>query len=136
MKQLKELVTARDVMDSGADQAAINALLKAFEIQGTAFLAHPNPDVKERRAHLEALAGMMLTSGDACVNACAIQGALPSFGFGGSGMGRHHGIHGFREFSNPRGVFVRDHTDLIDAFSPTYGDTLSAITTAAYGQAM
>ena len=44
-------------------------------------------------------------SGGAAVNTCAIQSALPSMGFGGSGMsgmGRHHGIEGFREFSNPR----------------------------------
>jgi coniferyl-aldehyde dehydrogenase len=79
------------------------------------------------------------TSGGACVNACAIQGALASLGFGGSGMsgmGRHHGIDGFREFSNPRGVFVRGQNDLIDAFCPPYGETLRAITTAAYHQAM
>ena len=50
------------------------------------------------------------SSGGACVNICALQGALPSLGFGGvgqSGSGRHHGIEGFREFSNPRGVVVR-----------------------------
>ena len=60
-------------------------------------------------------------SGGVTVNACAVQGALPSLGFGGvgmSGMGRHHGIEGFREFSNPRGVVVRGEGDLIDAFYP------------------
>ncbi|WP_296448101.1 aldehyde dehydrogenase family protein [Rhodoferax sp. UBA5149] len=75
-------------------------------------------------------------SGGACVNACAMQGALPSLAFGGSGMsgmGRHHGIEGFREFSNPRGVFIRGQNDLIDAFFPPYGDTLGAITSAAFG---
>jgi coniferyl-aldehyde dehydrogenase len=78
------------------------------------------------------------TSGGACVNACAMQGALPSLGFGGSGnsgMGRHHGIDGFREFSNPRGVVVRGDQDLIDAFYPPYGQALEAITTAAFTQA-
>ena len=58
-------------------------------------------------------------SGGAAVNACATQSALPSMGFGGSGMsgmGRHHGIEGFREFSNPRGVFVRGDGDMIGAF--------------------
>ena len=78
------------------------------------------------------------TSGGACVNACAMQGAVPSLGFGGSGnsgMGRHHGIEGFREFSNPRGVVVRGEQDLIDAFYPPYGDTLGAITSAAFTQA-
>lgn len=35
-----------------------------------------------------------------------MHGALANMGFGGvghSGTGRHHGIEGFREFSNPRG---------------------------------
>jgi coniferyl-aldehyde dehydrogenase len=76
------------------------------------------------------------TSGGACINACGAQGALPSLGFGGngmSGMGRHHGIEGFREFSNPRGVFVRGEQDLTDTFYPPYGDTLKVITDAAFG---
>jgi coniferyl-aldehyde dehydrogenase len=61
------------------------------------------------------------TSGGAAINACAIQGALPSLGFGGigmSGMGRHHGIEGFREFSNPRGIVARGTGDSIAAFYP------------------
>ncbi|WP_174300366.1 aldehyde dehydrogenase family protein [Caulobacter sp. S45] len=63
------------------------------------------------------------TSGGVSVNACALQGALPSLGFGGvgmSGMGRHHGIEGFREFSNPRGVVVRGEGDQVDAFFAPY----------------
>jgi coniferyl-aldehyde dehydrogenase len=63
------------------------------------------------------------SSGGASVNACALQGALPSLGFGGSGssgMGRHHGIEGFREFSNQRGVVVRGTGDMIDAFYAPY----------------
>ncbi len=63
------------------------------------------------------------SSGGASVNTCAMQSALPSMGFGGSGasgMGRHHGIEGFREFSNPRGVFVRGEGDMIKAFYPPY----------------
>ena len=78
-----------------------------------------------------------ITSGGACVNTCAMQGALPSLGFGGSGnsgMGRHHGIEGFREFSNPRGIVVRGEGDLNDVFFPPYGDTLAAITDAAFGE--
>ncbi len=70
------------------------------------------------------------TSGGACINSCASQGALPSMGFGGSGQsgsGRHHGIEGFREFSNPRGVFVRGDGDLIESFLPPYGATAQAI---------
>jgi coniferyl-aldehyde dehydrogenase len=62
-------------------------------------------------------------SGGACVNTCAMQGALPSLGFGGSGMsgmGRHHGIAGFREFSNERGVVIRGEGDMISAFYAPY----------------
>ena len=65
-------------------------------------------------------------------------GALPSLPFGGigqSGSGRHHGIEGFREFSNLRGVFVRGEGDLIEAFAPPYGATAQAIVSAAFDQA-
>ncbi len=75
------------------------------------------------------------TSGGACVNICALQGALPSLGFGGigqSGSGRHHGIEGFREFSNPRGVVVRGTGDLADAFLPPYGAATEAIVNSVF----
>jgi coniferyl-aldehyde dehydrogenase len=77
------------------------------------------------------------TSGGACVNAAAVHGALPSLPFGGignSGSGRHHGIEGFREFSNLRGVFVRGEGDLIEAFAPPYGATAEAVVGAAFAQ--
>jgi coniferyl-aldehyde dehydrogenase len=77
---------------------------------------------------------MKTTSGGACVNASAAHGALPSLPFGGvgqSGYGRHHGIEGFREFSNLRGVFVRGTNDLIDAFAPPYGPAAQAVVDAA-----
>jgi len=48
-------------------------------------------------------------SGGYAVNVCAAQGAIPDLGFGGigrSGSGRHHGIDGFHEFSNPRSMFI------------------------------
>jgi coniferyl-aldehyde dehydrogenase len=76
------------------------------------------------------------SSGGACVNVCAVQGALPSLGFGGvgqSGSGRHHGIEGFREFSNPRGVVVRGTGDLADAFLPPYGPVAQAIADSVFG---
>jgi len=66
------------------------------------------------------------TSGGAAVNACAVQGAIPSLAFGGvgnSGMGRHHGIEGFKEFSNQRGVVIRGTGDLISAFYSPYSHT-------------
>ncbi|WP_394834798.1 aldehyde dehydrogenase family protein [Pendulispora rubella] len=75
-------------------------------------------------------------SGGACINACAAHGAVPSLGFGGigeSGTGRHHGIDGFREFSNPRGVFVRGKGDLFDAFTPPYGEMANQIADFALG---
>ncbi len=78
------------------------------------------------------------TSGGACINSAAVHGALPSLPFGGvgqSGTGRHHGIEGFREFSNLRGVFVRGEGDLIEAFAPPYGATAQAVVGAAFEQA-
>jgi len=78
------------------------------------------------------------TSGGACVNAAAVHGALPSLPFGGigqSGSGRHHGVEGFREFSNLRGVFVRGEGDLIEALAPPYGDTAQAVADAAFAGA-
>ncbi len=58
-------------------------------------------------------------SGGAAINACAIQAGLKALGFGGvglSGMGRHHGEEGFREFSNQRGIAVRGNGPHFDAF--------------------
>jgi coniferyl-aldehyde dehydrogenase len=78
------------------------------------------------------------TSGGACVNTAAAHGALPSLPFGGigqSGSGRHHGVEGFREFSNLRGVFVRGEGDMIEAFAPPYGATAEAVVRAAFEQA-
>jgi acyl-CoA reductase-like NAD-dependent aldehyde dehydrogenase len=79
------------------------------------------------------------TSGGACVNTAGAHGALASLPFGGigqSGSGRHHGIEGFREFSNPRGVFVRGgEGDLIEAFAPPYGPAAQAVVDAAFGGA-
>ncbi len=59
------------------------------------------------------------SSGGGAVNACAIQAGLKSLAFGGvgmSGMGRHHGEDGFREFSNQRGIVVRGEGPQFDAF--------------------
>lgn len=75
----------------------------------------------------EAISAQILdstSSGGACVNAAAMQGAIPSLGFGGvgnSGSGRQHGLDGFREFTNPRGVFVRGSGDVIDSYNAPYG---------------
>jgi coniferyl-aldehyde dehydrogenase len=74
-----------------------------------------------------------VTSGGAAVNTCAIQGALPSLAFGGvgtSGMGRHHGVEGFREFSNQRGVVIRGTGDHFDAFYPPYAKAAAIVQAA------
>jgi acyl-CoA reductase-like NAD-dependent aldehyde dehydrogenase len=78
------------------------------------------------------------SSGGACVNCAAVHGALPTLPFGGigqSGAGRHHGIEGFREFSNLRGVFVRGEGDMLEAFAPPYGPHAEALVQAAFGGA-
>ena len=49
-------------------------------------------------------------------------------------MGRHHGIEGFREFSNLRGVFVRGEGDNLDAFVAPYGEKAAAVVAAALGE--
>ncbi|ORY81551.1 aldehyde dehydrogenase [Protomyces lactucae-debilis] len=80
-------------------------------------------------------------SGGCSINSCAMQAALPSMGFGGSGnsgMGRHHGLEGFLEFTNPRGVFTRGPAtsqDLIAAFGPpfSFGEQVAAGAYAAAG---
>ncbi len=75
------------------------------------------------------------TSGGACVNTCAIQGAIPSLGFGGaghSGYGRHRGIEGFREFSHQRAVVRRGEGDLIEAFFPPYAGMARSVVNAAF----
>ncbi|WP_205695627.1 aldehyde dehydrogenase family protein [Conexibacter sp. SYSU D00693] len=75
-------------------------------------------------------------SGGACINGCALQGAVASLGFGGSGtsgMGRHHGIEGFREFSTARGVVVRGTHDDTDVLFPPYGAKAQAVVDAALG---
>ncbi len=63
-------------------------------------------------------------SGGVAVNIIAMQAGQPSMGFGGSGasgMGRHHGEEGFREFSNPRGYFERGAGGTLDWIVPPYG---------------
>lgn len=47
-----------------------------------------------------------------------------------SGMGRHHGIEGFREFSNQRGVVFRGEGDMIDAFYAPYAKAAVVVSMA------
>ena len=75
-------------------------------------------------------------SGGVAINAIALQAGQPSMGFGGSGasgMGRHHGEEGFKEFSNPRGYFERGVGGTIDWIVPPYGtETRMLIDKVAY----
>ncbi|CCW20079.1 Aldehyde dehydrogenase [Sphingobium indicum BiD32] len=69
-------------------------------------------------------------SGGVTVNGGAIHGTLSTLGFGGiggSGMGRHHGWDGFREFSNARAIFVRGEQDNVDILYPPYGDAVREV---------
>ncbi len=118
--------------------------IKAYDSLDQA-IEHVNADERPLALYVfakdEAVADDVLrrtTSGGACVNSAAVHGALPSLPFGGigqSGSGRHHGIEGFREFSNLRGVFYRGEGDLIEAFAPPYGPAAQAVVDGAFGAA-
>ncbi len=76
-------------------------------------------------------------SGGVTFNGCAFQAAQPNIGFGGSGLsgyGRHHGIEGFREFTNPRGVVDLDPDSLALNIAPPYGDVATALLSAITGE--
>ncbi len=76
-------------------------------------------------------------SGGVTFNGCALQAAQPNIGFGGSGLsgyGRHHGIEGFREFTNPRGVVDFDPDALAQNIMPPYGDVAAGILSAITGE--
>ncbi|KAL8284025.1 hypothetical protein RQP46_005138 [Phenoliferia psychrophenolica] len=68
------------------------------------------------------------SSGGVSINTAVVQAAIPSLPFGGignSGMGVHHGVEGFREFSNPRGIVRRGTApDMLAAFYPPYTSAL------------
>lgn len=62
-------------------------------------------------------------SGGVAINAIALQAAVPSLPFGGigpSGMGVHHGEEAFKEFSNPRGYFVKGKGGTFDLITAPY----------------
>ena len=75
-------------------------------------------------------------SGGFCVNAASLQGAQENLGFGGvgkSGMGRHHGLEGFREFSNPRGCVELASDANTDPFLPPHDEVSREFLKAATG---
>ncbi len=76
------------------------------------------------------------SSGGFCVNGAALQGAQESLGFGGigkSGMGRHHGIEGFREFSNPRGCVEMANDSNLDLILSPHGEVAGEFLKQATG---
>ena len=63
------------------------------------------------------------TSGGVTVNDCLFhvgQATLPFGGVGPSGMGRYHGIDGFRTFSNAKGVLVQRRWSPLAMLRPPY----------------
>jgi acyl-CoA reductase-like NAD-dependent aldehyde dehydrogenase len=77
------------------------------------------------------------SSGGVTINGAALHSALPSMEFGGtgnSGYGRHHGIAGFREFSNARGVFELDPEAPIINIAPPYGEIADTMVSMALAE--
>ncbi|WP_313806543.1 aldehyde dehydrogenase family protein [Sphingobium sp.] len=77
-------------------------------------------------------------SGGVSFNCVLLHGAQANMGFGGSGMsgyGRHHGIEGFREFSNPRAVLDFDEQSPALSILPPYGDIARKIIAELTGDA-
>ncbi len=63
-------------------------------------------------------------AGGVTVNDCLFHvGAttLPFGGVGASGMGRYHGVHGFRTFSNEKGVLLQRRWSPLAMLRPPYG---------------
>jgi coniferyl-aldehyde dehydrogenase len=74
-------------------------------------------------------------SGGVSVNGAALHTACINLGFGGvgvSGMGRHHGVEGFHEFSSPRAMFVRGEGDHIEVIFPPYREAAQAAVAAMF----
>lgn len=69
-------------------------------------------------------------SGGAAINAAAVQVAVPSLPFGGSGgsgMGRYHSFEGFVTFSNAKSVFRAGFGYNSRLLHPPYGRTLERV---------
>ena len=63
-------------------------------------------------------------SGGVTVNDCMLhvaQASLPFGGVGPSGMGRYHGVEGFRTFSQVRPVYRQSRWHGLSLFYPPYG---------------
>ncbi|MEL6676924.1 MAG: aldehyde dehydrogenase family protein [Bacteroidota bacterium] len=83
------------------------------------YLYSQNADFIHRLTH-------QTQSGGVAVNIAALQAAQASLPFGGigeSGMGAHHGEEAFKEFSNPRGYFIRGKGGTFSAITPPYDNS-------------
>jgi len=78
---------------------------------------------------------MNTRSGGVAIN-CVGGQVQPQIGFGGvgeSGMGRHRGEEGFKEFSNPRGYMKAGTWGLFDSMLPPYGPGTQQLVDTLFG---
>jgi coniferyl-aldehyde dehydrogenase len=69
-------------------------------------------------------------TGGVTINDCLFhvgQAGLPFGGVGPSGMGRYHGVHGFRTFSNAKGVLLQRRWSPLALLRPPYTARTSAL---------
>ncbi len=70
------------------------------------------------------------TSGNVTVNGTIMhvgQDDLPFGGVGASGMGKYHGIEGFRTLSHPKGIFVQGRWNTISLLHAPFGKLAEAL---------
>ncbi|BCW05696.1 coniferyl aldehyde dehydrogenase [Arthrobacter sp. NtRootA1] len=82
-------------------------------------------DDADRRKVLE-----RTTSGNVTVNGTLMhvaQDDLPFGGVGDSGMGRYHGIEGFRALSHPKGIFVQGRWSALNLLRAPFGRRADAL---------
>ena len=82
-------------------------------------------DDADRRKVLE-----RTTSGNVTVNGTIMhvgQDDLPFGGVGASGMGKYHGIEGFRTLSHPKGIFVQGRWNTISLLHAPFGKLAEAL---------
>ncbi len=66
-------------------------------------------------------------SGGVCINDTlthVLQDEMPFGGVGSSGMGRYHGLDGFRTFSHPKGVYIKQRLNSARLIYPPYGKAI------------
>jgi coniferyl-aldehyde dehydrogenase len=79
------------------------------------------------------------TSGGLTVNDIAMHAAfdtLPFGGVGNSGMGVHHGVYGFRQFSHAKAVYEQGWFNVAKYLNPPYGDRQKKILDMGIGKPM